>query len=204
MAQKQLDKAELRSLGLARAGPVVEGVATDLRSIAIDSRETINVGQRAYAYGSPEIRRSRYLITENLISCVAVLAYNSSNRVGFLTHLDTDFSLENPIAAMQKIMEIGANEILVYGGDRSTINVAFVEGFLMTEGSGIRVVGRDLLRGPFDRSSRIGMDTATGAFFIPDTKAKVEPEGIRIGNGPLLYAGWAAAPEKIFLEIARR
>lgn len=82
--------------------------------------------------------------------------------------------IDHPAKAIDALrMASSVGKLTLYGGsNRSYDAVAVIEGLLSCHPE-IKVEGRDLLRGPWDRSVDIALDTETGKLFKPSNICEI-------------------------------
>jgi len=190
--------------------PVCEGTASNLREFEVVPDETLYVGQGKYAFGSPRLKGSRYLITDNVVTCIILTSHNSEGRVGFMAHL-ADSHEANAKNMKRATFAISPCEIVLFGGGlnftRSTKLYARMEKFLVKHDKLGQVAGRDLFNLEKGRSETIGIDTETGKLFIPKISAFSDRQKLTLKYMlcfPSAYVGKSVAPESAFLKLVKR
>lgn len=200
--------------GISRVRPTCEGIASNMKEDAADPKNTINIHYPAFAYCSPKIGGAHQVITGNISICIiaAAVAREEGGNIGFMAHIwpNATRRLENAVESMSRIVEMGATEMILFGGEDvydSAEVVAVMEGFLAVEDPPVKVVGRDLLRGTCERSMEVGIrpgaETAEEAFFIPTNCDSVNLTEV----SPLhmfKYYGAHVAPIETFLDQVKR
>ncbi len=183
--------------------PVCEGKLKKLEVRPFDACDARLVGYQEWAYGSPKVGGSRYLVSDDGIShCFVLASYNSEYQVGFMSHFENPM---NAKYAVEKASAIGSDWVVIYGGaefqaSKTTLNA--IEGYLSLERQkgmcrGVRkmeVAGRKVLGCP--NPHPFALDTGDGSLFVPQNVADKRPVG------ELHYAG-LASPEQTFLDLVR-
>ncbi|MDE1865300.1 MAG: hypothetical protein KGH94_01515 [Candidatus Micrarchaeota archaeon] len=160
------DHKELLKEGRAIATSTCSGSAAQMRCVATDPRETVIVEEQEFAFGSDKrIKYTRFLVTYDINTCVALAAYNPRQKAGLLAHA---FDSVNMFDAVEKAANLlHASTAVLFGGrsaDPESAEMVFIAEALLARHS-IKVVGRDTLRNY--RQSGIGIDTRTGEVFHP-------------------------------------
>ena len=173
-----------------------KGVARRVKEREVDEDAIVHVRQGAYAFGSPFVPGSQILATANIHTCIIVMAYNPQAKVGYMGHLDYELLVPQAVASMQLI---GAGRIVIFGGDgaHSVPIIMELERRISDELPYARIVGKDILRGPYRRSQTIAINTSNGMIFIPAAPVK---EGHVLRDG-LVYDGMHVANEHAFADI---
>lgn len=146
------------------------GAAASARYSYVNPEETIVVEEQEFAFGSPKhIPNSRFLVTYDIDTCLAVVAYNPKQNAGFMAHA---FEPVNAVDAIEKAVELlDAETVVLFGGrsnnDISLETVCAAEGLLASHGK-VKIAGRDTFRN--NRTTCIGIDTMTGEILFPSNQ----------------------------------
>lgn len=165
--------ARLLRKGSLIARPRCDGLASQLRQHTIDGTDSLLAYEDQFAFGALQIPNSRFLVTYDLQSCLAIIAHNPDERAGFLAHATVTVSAFDAVERALTLLR--PKTFFLYGGDGSNPNsvemVRIAEALLSKNKA--TVIGRDTLRGKSRISSipmfdsAIALDTLTGEVFIP-------------------------------------
>lgn len=171
-----------RSLNAGRNLTKVEcsGVVRKMDVRFADARQTTTVLEGKFGYADANVKGSELLVTYELITCVAIIAHNPSQGVGFMAHMNNGW---DAIRALDIVINtINPSNIILYGGDNyrdySVETVRALEGALALSYPEVQVSGRDTLRGREKRPdfpriksqakhSAIGFDVRDGSVWLP-------------------------------------
>jgi hypothetical protein len=151
------------------ARPTREGTAEKIRYIPLDPANTVVVEEGHFAFGSSKhLSNSRFLVTYNISTCLAVIAYNPKCRAGLLGHASEQVNVADAVEMTTGLLD--AKTVVLFGGLANTQysfeTVCIAEALLSRYGDKIKVIGRDTLRNGREDFS-IGIDTKTGELFFP-------------------------------------
>jgi hypothetical protein len=192
-------------------------VLADLPRREIDPRNMVDVFQRAYGFAAPSI--VRYVGTKGLAPCVAIIAYNSEAKLGFLTHVDAAHCVPN---AIELVRCTKADSLVLFGGLADSISYKIVGAIYNCLSDGntyVRKIQEDLFRDIEDtggkRPTRIALDSLTGEVFEPirstepmfDSAYEMQyymKRHTAPDKNALYYNGDAVAPAEAFLGLVRQ
>ena len=155
---------EFYLLGSEASSRRQEGLGRSLKESKLDLSRTIEVLYPGYAKSRYQSSRGiRYMATGNLVTCVAIAAYNGKERIGILAHATNPATA---IKAIRKAMSIKPESLFVYGGNISmATTVASIEGYIMANSLTPILAGINTNTGGKRRS--VAIDTSDGSIFIP-------------------------------------
>ena len=175
------------------------------RGIELDNSQllqTIYVSQSCFALCSPAVSGSRYLITDNLLGCIAIMAHYRERNLALLAHAD---SPEVASEALSMARQFEAKEITIYGGPASRFNRAMT--LMISEGirkNGLILAGQDIpVHQVPERTRAVGINGQTGEVFIPKNNCDFE---LYYGSMDIKHSLTYESPIPIeaFLERIRR
>lgn len=169
---QERDRKERERLALIQ--PEQTGICRSIPVHELDINATTVVGQQGYAYGHPRIVTGRILQTYGLADCVALVGYNSDNKMGFLAHISVSETVPDAFALIRQRLGESVN-LVVYGGrgnkaDNNQFDGGVSRRVLATIKDQLKiyktftVVGQDTLG---NKSRSIALDTESGEIFIP-------------------------------------
>jgi len=118
------------------------------------------------------------LATSGLTACISIVGYDSSKRVGFLTHyddlVDLNTSFTSLLGSLPQDQEFGF-DISIIGGDGSSVNLYRAIKYQLKSGSSERIrlsVSEEDVFGNVLRS--VALDTRTGEKYVYDPKQFID------------------------------